>query len=85
MEELDQKYIPSWPLANFELIEEETFNIVVQIEGKKRGLLISESDTTEEQLLKRIKEDDNINKYIKDKKIKKIIYIKNKLINLITE
>ena len=85
LEELDQKYIPSWPLANFELIEEETFNIVVQIEGKKRGLLISESDTTEEQLLKRIKEDDNINKYIKDKKIKKSVYIKNKLINLITE
>ena len=82
---MDDKYSPTWPLANFTLIEKETFNIVVQIEGKKRGLLLSESDSTEEQLLKRIKENAIINKFINGKKIKKSVYIKNKLINLITE
>ena len=83
--EVDKKYSPIWPIADFKLIEKETFNIVVQIQGKKRGLLLSESNATEEQLLKRIRADDIINKFIKDKKIKKSIYIKNKLINLITE
>jgi len=83
--EVDEKSIPTWPVADFNFIKKEVFNIVVQIEGKKRGLLISDSNTTEEQLLKRIKEDDIINKFLKDKKIKKSIYIKNKLINLITE
>ena len=83
--EVDEKYRPTWPLTDIRLIEKETFNIVVQINGKKRGLLVSRSDITEEQLLKRIKEDDIINKFIKDKKIKKSIYIKNKLINLIIE
>ena len=82
---MDEKSIPTWPVADFNFIKKEVFNIVVQIEGKKRGLLISDSNTTEEQLLKRIKEDDIINKFLKDKKIKKSIYIKNKLINLITE
>jgi len=85
LKEVDDKYSPTWPLANFTLIEKETFNIVVQIEGKKRGLLLSESDSTEEQLLKRIKENAIINKFINGKKIKKSVYIKNKLINLITE
>jgi leucyl-tRNA synthetase len=85
LEELDKKFSSSWPVSDFKQIEKEIFKIVVQIEGKKRGLLLSESDTTEEQLLKRIKEDEIINKFITNKKIKKSIYIKNKLINLIVE
>ena len=85
LEELDKKFSSSWPVSDFKQIEKEIFNIVVQIEGKKRGLLLSESDTSEEQLLKRIKEDKIINKFITNKKIKKSIYIKNKLINLIIE
>tara|TARA_B110000305_G_scaffold189027_1_gene210924 strand:+ start:1533 stop:4076 length:2544 start_codon:yes stop_codon:yes gene_type:complete len=85
LEDVDIKSPSVWPLANFKLIEKESFNVVVQIGGKKRALLLCESDTTEEQLLKKIKEDDSINKFIKNKKIKKSIYIKNKLINLITE
>ena len=83
--ELDKEYSPTWPLVNLKLITKETLNIVIQIDGKKRGLLICQSDTTEEQLIKSSREDDIINKFIKDKKIKKSIYIKNKLINLITE
>ena len=85
LKEVDEKSTSMWPITDFKLIEKEKFNIVIQIEGKKRGLILSESDTTEEQLLKIIKKDDIINKYIKDKKIKKSIYIKNKLINLIIE
>ena len=85
LEEMDQKYNPKWPVADFNLIEKETLNIVIQIEGKKRGVLLSEADTTEEQLIIRIKKDNIINKFVKGKKIKKSIYIKNKLINLIIE
>ena len=85
LNELDKQYTPQWPIADLKLIVKETFNIVIQIDGKKRGLIISELDISEEQLTERIKKDDIINKFIKDKKIKKSIYIKNKLINLITE
>jgi len=85
LKEVDKKYDPKWPLANLKLIEKETLKIVIQINGKKRGLLITSSSSTEEQLIMKIKEDNIINKFIKDKKIKKSIYIENKLINLITE
>ena len=85
LEELDKKYNPTWPIANLSFIKEDAFNVVVQINGKKRGLLVSGSDNTEEKLIIRIKEDVIMNKFIKDKKIKKSIYIKDKLINLITE
>ena len=85
LEEMGEKSNPTWPVADLKLIEKETFNIVIQIDGKKRALIHTELDIPEDQLLKRIKKDDIINKFIKDKKIKKSIYIKNKLINLITE
>ena len=85
LKQVDEKSSPKWPQADFKLIEKKMFNIVIQVEGKKRGLLLSESDVTKEQLIKRIEEDNVINKFIKNKKIKKTIYIKNKLINLITE
>ena len=85
LNEVDEKFSPTWPVTNVKLLEKETFNIVVQIDGKKRGLLVSEIDISEEKLISRIKGDEVINKFIKDKKIKKSIYIKNKLINLITE
>ena len=83
--EVDKDSATTWPVADLKQIEKETFNIVVQIQGKKRGILFSEKDINEEELLKKIKEDDTFNKFIKDKKIKKSIYIKNKLINLLTE
>jgi len=85
LEEIDSKYKAEWPPINLKLIKKETFNIVVQINGKKRGLLVCESETTEEQLIGKIKTDEDIHKFIMDKKIKKSIYITNKLINLITE
>ena len=44
-----------------------------------------ESETTEEQLIGKIKTDEDIHKFIMNKKIKKSIYITNKLINIITE
>jgi leucyl-tRNA synthetase len=83
--EIDSKYEAKWPLVNLKLIKRETFRIVVQVNGKKRGLLFSESRTTEKKLIEQIKEHNDINKFIKDKKIKKSIFIKNKLINLIVE
>jgi leucyl-tRNA synthetase len=58
-------------------------NIVIQINGKKRGLINTKLDLEEVDLFKLVKKDQNIYKYISDKEIKKKIYIKNKLMNII--
>ncbi len=81
--EIGHKDEPSWPILNPVLILNKKFKIVVQVNGKKRGLLSFESEIAEDDLIKQIKKDNIINKFIKDQKIKKSIYIKNKLINLI--
>ena len=57
--------------------------IVIQINGKKRDLINSEKELSENELLDIINNKENVLKFIENKKIKKTIYIKNKLINLI--
>ena len=65
------------------MIMEEKINLVVQINGKKRNLIKIEPDKPEAELFKIIINDEKISKYIQNNEIKKKIYIKNKLINII--
>ena len=72
-----------WPEYDANLIKEEKINLVIQINGKKRALIETLPNKTLEEILELIKKDETIKKYLKDYKIKKNIYIKDKLINLI--
>jgi leucyl-tRNA synthetase len=72
-----------WPIYDEKQIKENSINIVIQINGKKRGLINTKLDLEEVDLFKLVKKDQNIYKYISDKEIKKKIYIKNKLMNII--
>ena len=73
----------SWPKYDKTLIEENEVNLVIQINGKKRGLLKIKKDKKEDEIHKLIMKDEKIKKYLVSKEIKKKIYIKNKLINII--
>ena len=72
-----------WPEIDAKYLEEEVVNFVVQINGKKRGLLKVKKDMSQDNILEEIKNNQNTNKYLENKKIKKVIFIKNKLINLL--
>ena len=56
---------------------------MIQINGKKKDLISVNKEMNEEELLKHIINNEKISKLLKSEKIKKTIYIKNKLINLI--
>ena len=72
-----------WPSYDEKLTEESTCVIVVQINGKKRGLINTTINKSETELMELIYQDEKIVKYLKNIKIKKQIHIKNKLINII--
>ena len=79
---IDQNNI-KWPIASKDLLMDDKVNFVIQINGKKRGLLKMPIDTNENEIEKNVIQNSNIKKYLEDKPIKKRIYIKNKIINLI--
>jgi len=72
-----------WPKYNEQLLHEETINYVIQINGKKRGIINSKRNLKEEDLINSIQEDTNLKKYLTNKNIRKKIYVPNKLINII--
>ena len=73
-----------WPEYDVSMLKEDNINIVVQINGKKRGLIQAKPNISEEKLLEIIKNDEKMIKYFDQKNIKKKIYIKDKLLNIIT-
>ena len=78
----DQKKI-SWPTVSKEELMEEEINFVVQMNGKKRALLKIVRDTTENEVLEKIKSNTETKKLLQDQKIKKTIFVSNRLINII--
>jgi leucyl-tRNA synthetase len=74
-----------WPEFDTNLLKEENCTIVIQINGKKRGMFEIKVNEEENLIIKKAKEIDNVFKYLENNKIVKNIYIKNKLINFITE
>ena len=73
----------NWPDSNLKFLHDEKIDYVVQINGKKRAILKENRDIDQESLLDLIKSNKVTQKYLKDKSINKVIFIKNRLINLL--
>ena len=72
-----------WPSYDKNYIEDEICNIVIQINGKKRSLIQLPINSSENTVVENSLEEEKIKKYLKSNKIKRKIYVKNKLINFI--
>tara|TARA_B100000963_G_scaffold191632_1_gene166748 strand:- start:1871 stop:4405 length:2535 start_codon:yes stop_codon:yes gene_type:complete len=72
-----------WPEYDKSMLKEELVNIVIQINGKKRGLIQTKPNIIEEKLFEILRNDEKVMKYLDQKNIKRKIYIKDKLLNII--
>ena len=72
-----------WPVYDDTLLIENIIEYVVQINGKKRGIIKTKRDMLENNLIELIYQQHNFSKYLEKKEIKKKIFIPNKLINII--
>ena len=73
----------NWSEYDESLLKEDIINIVIQVNGKKRGLVETEPNLSEEKLFEIIKNDETLMKHFDEKNIKRKIYIKDKLMNII--
>ena len=74
-----------WPEINDKFLVNENYEIVIQVNGKKRNTISTEKDVTENELIKKIQSGKFINKYLENTKLIKTIYVKGRLINFITK
>ena len=72
-----------WPKWNPKLIIDETVKIAVQVNGKVRAEIEILADINEGEVREIALANENIKKWVEDKEVKKFIYVKNKLVNIV--
>ncbi len=83
LEKLSEKTISSWPKIDKSLIEKIEIKLPIQINGKTRAVIEISKDQNEKEIMNLIIKNEKINKHIKEKKIKKTIFVKNKILNIL--
>lgn len=73
----------AWPTWDAKLIVDKEVTIAVQINGKVRAEIMIMVDANEEDIKKQALKNENVMKYLVGGEIKKIIYVKNRLINIV--
>jgi len=72
-----------WPEIDKKYLIEEFNEIVIQVNGKKRGLISVKKEIDEAKIINQIKAEKTIEKYLYNGKLIKTIYVKDRLINYI--
>ena len=72
-----------WPTYDEEKLVEKTFEMVVQVNGKVRGKIEVDSNTTEEEMKEKAKEIDNVKNYLEGHEIIKEIVVPKKLVSFV--
>ena len=73
-----------WPQINDSLLSKENYDIVIQVNGKKRAIINATNNESEENILSKSLAIKNIQVILDKKIIEKKIFIKNKLLNIVT-
>ena len=85
LEDLKTETQISWPIVDKKYLNEDKIDYVIQINGKKRSILNENRDISESAFLNAIKNKKELNRLIENKKIKKIFFVKNRLINILID
>ena len=91
-EELNEKYNlgevlckSSWPTYDSEKLVNDTYEMVVQVNGKVRGKIEVSIDTKEEEMKSLAKSIENVKTFIEGKQIIKEIVVPKKLVNIVVK
>ncbi len=77
-------HLSEWPEVDVSKIKKEEIEMSIQISGKMRGTFIIKPDSSDEEVEESVKSTEVYQKYItSEAQIKKIIIVKNRLINIV--
>ena len=85
LENLKLDIFQNWPNVDQKMLENQTINFVIQINGKKKEIIKVKKDIDEKTIMELIKKDAKMIKSFNNKKINKVFFVKNRLINILLE
>lgn len=72
-----------WPKANPDYLEDNEVTIAIQVNGKLRATVVTHKDTAQEDIEIKAKELSSVRNFLDGKVIQKIIYIPNRIMNIV--
>jgi leucyl-tRNA synthetase len=79
----DRVWEQPWPQADRSLLAEDTFTLVVQVNGKRRDQVSAATGASEDELLELAKASDNVRRHLDGHEIVKEVVVPGKLVNLV--
>ncbi|HMJ00012.1 MAG TPA: leucine--tRNA ligase [Gaiellaceae bacterium] len=79
----ERLWAAAWPEADPALLERETFELVIQVNGRVRDRVEVSADASEEELLAQAKASARVQEFLDGKEIRKEIVVPGKLVNLV--
>jgi leucyl-tRNA synthetase len=76
-------FLEKWPTYDPELIKDETVTLVIQVNGKVRSSMEVSAEISEDEAKNMALADEKIKAWTDGKEIKKIIFVKGKLISIV--
>ncbi len=73
----------TWPAYDERLIKSDTVTMAVQINGKSRATIELAADADEATAKQTALESESVQKFVAGKDVKKVIYVRGRIINLI--
>jgi leucyl-tRNA synthetase len=73
----------SWPEFDESALEQQTIEIVVQVNGKLRGRISVAADADKECVAEQALADQNVQRFVADKTVKKTIVVPGRLVNIV--
>jgi leucyl-tRNA synthetase len=74
-----------WPRYDESKLQEDTHELVVQINGKVRSKFVVPVNVSEDRIKEMVLSDQNVRRYLDGKQIVKIVVVKNKLVSLVVK
>ncbi|MFN7088450.1 MAG: leucine--tRNA ligase, partial [Candidatus Paceibacteria bacterium] len=72
-----------WPIYNPKFLKARFVTYAIQVNGKLRHTLVVKAGTPRRDVEKLAKESQKVKKWLEQKRIKRIIFVYNKLINFV--
>ena len=83
LNDLNDNIFQNWPQIDKKMLQEDYVEYVVQINGKKRAMIKTNKDISQEELISKIKNNEKIKNIFENKIIDKSFFVKNRLINIL--
>jgi leucyl-tRNA synthetase len=76
-------YMSAWPTYDESKTIDESYEMIIQVNGKVRGRIMVDSNLNEEQMKEYALKHDNVKLYTEGKEIVKVIIVPKKLVNIV--